>query len=45
MLGLGEIYERIGQIDAARDIYQTIIEIREDDEFGKTATQRLKRLN
>ena len=45
MLGLGEIYERQGMIDEARDIYQTIIELREDDEFGKTAAQRLRRLN
>jgi hypothetical protein len=44
MLGLGEIYEKQDNLDEARDIYQTIINIRAGDEFGKTATQRLKRL-
>lgn len=44
MLGLGEIYENEGYIDEAKDIYRTIIQLRELDEFGKTANQRLQRM-
>jgi TolA-binding protein len=44
MLGLGDLDERDGLIDDAREIYSTIHQIRPDDEFGKSAAQRLKRL-
>jgi TolA-binding protein len=44
MLGLGEIYERQGNTDEAIEIYEIIRQLRPDDEFGKTATQRLRRL-
>ena len=44
MLSLGEIYEKGEKLDEAREIYLTIIEIRPDDEFGKTAKTRIKRI-
>ena len=44
MLSLGEIYEKGKKLDEAREIYLTIIEIRPDDEFGKTAKTRIKRI-
>lgn len=44
MLGLGEIYEKQENKEEAIEIYRTIQQLRPTDEFGKTATQRLKRL-
>lgn len=44
MLGLGECYEFLGQIDAAKDVYATLQELRKDDDYGRTAAARLKRL-
>lgn len=44
MIGLGECYEQAKEIDAAREIYQTILNLRPTDDFGKTAQSRLKRL-
>jgi TolA-binding protein len=44
MLRLGEIYEREGNTDEAIEIYEIILQLRPDDEFGRTASQRLRRL-
>lgn len=44
MLSLGEIYERMGRKDEAKEIYIMIQQIRPDDEFGKTASMRLKKI-
>lgn len=44
MLGLGECYEYLSQIEAAKDVYATLQELRKDDDYGKTATARLRRL-
>ena len=44
MLGLGEIYDRQGRRDETIEIYKMIQQLRPDDEFGKTATARLRRL-
>jgi tol-pal system protein YbgF len=44
MLHLGEIYEKNDKKDEAREIYATILELRPEDEFGKTARTRLKRI-
>ena len=44
MLGLGECYEYLTQIDAAKDVYATLQELRKDDDYGKTAAARLRRL-
>ncbi len=44
MLGLGEIYEKQNRVDEAKEIYIVVSELRPDDEFGKTAKSRLKRL-
>jgi len=44
MLSLGEIYERGGNSEEAIEIYEIILQLRPDDEFGRTASQRLRRL-
>ena len=44
LINLGEIYERQGNIDEAKELYTIIQLTRPDDEFGKTAAQRLKRI-
>jgi len=44
LLNLGEAYEKTDKIDAAKDIYNALLVIRPDDDFGKTAKSRLKRL-
>lgn len=44
MLGAGECYERLLNIEAARTAYQTIVALRPTDDFGKTAAARLKKL-
>ncbi|MBK7985999.1 MAG: tetratricopeptide repeat protein [Ignavibacteria bacterium] len=44
MLGLGECYEYLSQIDAAKDVYATLQELRKYDDYGKTAAARLRRL-
>ncbi len=44
MIGLGECYEQTNDIEAARDIYKTIVKLRPTDDYGKTAQSRLKRL-
>lgn len=44
LLNLGEAYEKIGNNDSAREIYNTLEIIRPNDDFGKTAKSRLKRM-
>jgi TolA-binding protein len=42
---LGRTYEALGQSDKARQIYQDLLHDRNDDEYGKTARQRLEALS
>lgn len=44
MLGLGEAYEAVGRTDDAKDVYRTISTLRPDDDYGKAALARLKRM-
>jgi tol-pal system protein YbgF len=44
MLNLGEVYEKLGETDKAREIYNALLTQRPDDEYGKTVKLRLKRL-
>ena len=44
LINLADIYERQGYVDEAKELYIIIQKLRMDDEFGKTATQRLKRM-
>ena len=44
LLYLGECKEKLGEKDAAIAVYQTLVEINPENDFGKTAQSRLKRL-
>jgi len=44
LLALGEIYEQQLDFDAAKAAYTVVAELRPEDDFGKTAVARLKRL-
>ncbi|HRP01167.1 MAG TPA: tetratricopeptide repeat protein [Candidatus Kapabacteria bacterium] len=44
LINLGESYEKTNNIDSAKEIYNTLEIIRPNDDFGKTAKSRLKRL-
>lgn len=44
LLNLGECYEKINKPELAREMYQIIEGLRPDDDFGKTAKSRLRRL-
>jgi TolA-binding protein len=44
MLALGEAYDALTRTAEAKDVYQTIATLRPDDDYGKTALARLKRL-
>lgn len=44
-LSAGECYERLSNMEAARTAYQTVATLRPDDDYGKTAAARLKRLS
>lgn len=44
LLGLGDCYETIKNYDAAKEVFQTLMTLRPDDDYGKTATARLKRI-
>jgi TolA-binding protein len=44
LIGLGECYEKTGSTDKAREIYQTVIILHPEDDYGTTAQSRLKRL-
>ena len=45
LLNLGECFEQTGNNDAAAETYKVLESIRPDDDYGKTAKSRLKRLN
>ena len=44
MIGLGSSYEQLGQLDKAKEAYGVIAQLRADDDYGKTAIARLKRI-
>jgi TolA-binding protein len=44
MLALGECYEQLHQKKEALEAYTTVAELRPDDDYGKTALARVKRL-
>lgn len=44
MLALGECYETLQRKADAQQTYQTVLTLRPDDDYGKTAQARLKRL-
>lgn len=44
LLTLGEIFELQLNFDAAKEAYGVIVELRPEDDFGKTAASRLKRI-
>ena len=44
LLGLGDCYESTKNNDAAIEVFQTLMNLRPDDDFGKSAAARLKRL-
>lgn len=45
LLNLGECYEKLENKDLAIEMYTTLEGLRPNDDFGKTAKSRLKRLN
>ncbi|MCX8050604.1 MAG: tetratricopeptide repeat protein [Chlorobi bacterium] len=44
LLGLAECSEVLGNIDKARQLYQTLMILRPDDDYGRTAAARRRRL-
>lgn len=44
LLGLGDCYENIKNYDAAKEVFQTLSTLRPEDDFGKSAAARLKRI-
>lgn len=44
LLALGEIYEQKEVYSKAREVYAVLIELRSEDDFGKTAKKRLQRV-
>jgi TolA-binding protein len=44
LLGLGDCYETIKNYDAAKEVFQTLTTLRPDDDYGKSASARLKRI-
>lgn len=44
MLGLGESYEALDRAAEAKEVYQTVATLRPDDDYGKAAQSRLKRM-
>lgn len=44
LLGIGEAYEKIEMWNEARENYQTLIEWRPEDDYGRTAKSRLERI-
>lgn len=45
LVNLGEIYEQRKDFLKAKEIYSALLELRPDDDFGKTAKARIKRVN
>jgi TolA-binding protein len=44
LLGLGECYEKLENIVAAKEIYSSLVALRPDDEFGAAAARRLNEI-
>jgi len=44
LLGLGDCYETIKNYDAAKEVFQTLTTLRPEDDYGKSAAARLKRI-
>lgn len=44
LIGLGEAYEQLGNIERAMETYRLVVALRESDDFAKTAEARLQRL-
>lgn len=44
LLNLGECYEKLGQTASAIEVYNVLSTLRPNDDYGKTATRRLKSL-
>ncbi len=44
LLALGECYEALKRFEEARDVYEAVMRLRPDDDYGKTADARIKRL-
>ena len=44
LLNLGELYENDDQWIKAREVYNILLELRPEDDFGKTAERRMKRV-
>ena len=44
LLALGECYESIKRFDEAAAVYEVVLRLRPDDDYGKTADARIKRL-
>jgi len=44
MLNMGECYEKLGDIEKAIETYQSVVTLRPDDDFGKTAKRRINEL-
>lgn len=44
LIGLGTCYEQLAQPDKAKEVYGAVAQLRPEDDFGKTAIARLKRL-
>ncbi len=44
MLGLGECYEQVGNKEGALEVYAVVAGLRPDDDYGKAALARVKRL-
>lgn len=45
LVNLGEIYEQRKDFLKAKETYSALLELRPDDDFGKTAKARIKRVN
>jgi TolA-binding protein len=44
LIGLGACHEQLGSFDKAREVYSVVAQLRSEDDYGKTALARLKRL-
>jgi len=45
LLKLGELYENDKRWEDANEMYRIVVELRQDDDYGKTAARRLKRVS
>jgi len=44
LLNIGECWEKLDSIEKAMEVYQTLLSLRPEDDFGATAKKRLKDL-